>query len=188
MFDSLNQHMLAPYATDTFVDAPNFARVAAQTVTFDNFYAGSMPDPGQERLIVDDELELRMLHLLAQLMRANDAPRSQFERLGIPYAAADIGSEHLLVRVQAQRAAATAEPLPSLAELPARDLLSMPIVALLQDARTRRVLEQHAPGLVRTELVAAAAQLNLLDLASVARVPAVTLRALAEALALEPVR
>jgi arylsulfatase A-like enzyme len=43
MFDSLNRHMLRPYAADTFVDAPNFARLAATAVTFDNFYAGSMP-------------------------------------------------------------------------------------------------------------------------------------------------
>src|SRR5665648_441111 len=42
MFDSLNRHMLRSYA-DTFVDAPNFARLAATAVTFDNFYAGSMP-------------------------------------------------------------------------------------------------------------------------------------------------
>ncbi len=43
MFDSLNRHMLPPYAADTFIEAPNFARLAAQAVTFDNFYAGSMP-------------------------------------------------------------------------------------------------------------------------------------------------
>lgn len=42
MFDSLNRHMLHPYA-DTFVDAPNFARLAQKAATFDNFYAGSMP-------------------------------------------------------------------------------------------------------------------------------------------------
>jgi arylsulfatase A-like enzyme len=42
MFDSLNRHMLPPYA-DTFVDAPNFARLAQKAATFDNFYAGSMP-------------------------------------------------------------------------------------------------------------------------------------------------
>ncbi|GAA1748861.1 sulfatase [Nonomuraea bangladeshensis] len=42
MFDSLNRHLLSPYA-DTFVDAPNFARLAAKAVTFDNFYAGSLP-------------------------------------------------------------------------------------------------------------------------------------------------
>src|SRR3954454_3877162 len=42
MFDSLNRHMLAPYA-DTIVDAPNFARLAERAVTFDNHYAGSLP-------------------------------------------------------------------------------------------------------------------------------------------------
>lgn len=42
MFDSLNHHMLPPYA-DTVVDAPNFARLAGRAVTFDNFYAGSLP-------------------------------------------------------------------------------------------------------------------------------------------------
>lgn len=43
MFDSLNRHMLSPYAADTIVQAPNFARLAAKATTFDNFYAGSMP-------------------------------------------------------------------------------------------------------------------------------------------------
>ncbi|NHI16714.1 sulfatase [Microbacterium excoecariae] len=42
MFDSLNRHMLPAYG-DTVVDAPNFARLAERAVTFDNFYAGSMP-------------------------------------------------------------------------------------------------------------------------------------------------
>ncbi|MCK9873494.1 sulfatase [Nocardiopsis dassonvillei] len=42
MFDSLNRHMLSPYG-DTFVRAPHFARLASRAVTFDNFYAGSMP-------------------------------------------------------------------------------------------------------------------------------------------------
>ena len=42
MFDSLNRHMLPPYA-DTFVQAKNFQRLAERAVTFDNFYAGSMP-------------------------------------------------------------------------------------------------------------------------------------------------
>lgn len=43
MFDSLNRHMLSPYAQHTIVNAPNFARLAAKAVTFENFYAGSMP-------------------------------------------------------------------------------------------------------------------------------------------------
>ena len=43
MFDSLNRHLLPPYAADTPVHAPNFARLAERTVTMDGFYAGSMP-------------------------------------------------------------------------------------------------------------------------------------------------
>ncbi|WP_432536371.1 sulfatase [Kineococcus arenarius] len=43
MFDSLNRHVLPPYQPDTFVQAPNFTRLAERAVTLENFYAGSMP-------------------------------------------------------------------------------------------------------------------------------------------------
>jgi hypothetical protein len=119
-------------------------------------------------------------------MHENEAPHSQFERLGIPYDA-EPGPEHLLARLHAARAAATAEPLPELAELPAGDLLELPIVALLQDSRARAVLERHTPSLAQTELIAAAAQLSLLDLARTAHITSATLRAIAEDLALQPV-
>ena len=42
MFDTLNRHMLPPYGCD-WTHAPNFARLAERTVTFDNAYVGSMP-------------------------------------------------------------------------------------------------------------------------------------------------
>lgn len=42
MFDSLNRRMLPPYGCD-WVHAPNFARLAQRSVTFDNCYVGSMP-------------------------------------------------------------------------------------------------------------------------------------------------
>jgi len=42
MFDSLNRHMLPCYG-DTWVHAPNFARLAERTVTFDRSYVCSMP-------------------------------------------------------------------------------------------------------------------------------------------------
>ena len=42
MFDSLNRHMLPPYGCG-WVHAPNFARLAQRTVTFDHAYVGSMP-------------------------------------------------------------------------------------------------------------------------------------------------
>lgn len=42
MFDSLNRHMLSAYGGDK-IKTPNFQRLAQRTVTFDNFYVGSMP-------------------------------------------------------------------------------------------------------------------------------------------------
>jgi arylsulfatase A-like enzyme len=42
MFDSLNRHMLPPYGCD-WTQAPNFARLAQRTATFDHAYVGSMP-------------------------------------------------------------------------------------------------------------------------------------------------
>ncbi|MBN1563846.1 MAG: sulfatase [Anaerolineae bacterium] len=42
MFDSLNRRFLPPYGADG-IHAPNFARLAERTVTFDHCYVGSMP-------------------------------------------------------------------------------------------------------------------------------------------------
>ncbi|MGO4371049.1 sulfatase-like hydrolase/transferase [Paenibacillus sp. MCAF20] len=41
-------------------------------------------DPRQQTPIVDETTEARMIKLMADLMRANDAPPEQFERIGIP--------------------------------------------------------------------------------------------------------
>lgn len=142
-------------------------------------------DPHQERPLDDPEVELRILRLLAQLMQDSEAPRSQFDRLGIPYDG-EPGPEHLLVRTQAERATATAEPLPALADLPAAELLTEPLVRLLQDGHARSVVDRHIPGLGHTELVAAAAQLSLFDLARSGSVTAAALTAAAKDLADQP--
>lgn len=42
MFDSLNRHLLPPYAS-TGIHAPNFERLATHSATFDRAYIGSMP-------------------------------------------------------------------------------------------------------------------------------------------------
>ena len=138
-------------------------------------------DPAQDQPLVDDELELRMLRLLNRLMRENDAPRSQFERLGIPHDG-EPGPEHLLVREQAARAATTAEPLPPLDDLPT-DVLTTPVLELLQDPAARSVLERHVPGLTQTELLTLPPSATLVKLARVAIIPAAALRALTAELA-----
>ena len=139
-------------------------------------------DPGQEHPLADDEVELRMIGLLVRLMRDNDAPRSQFDRLGLP-AEGEPGTEHLLVRAQAERAAAMAEPLPEIAGLPASDLLQLRLFELLQDPRARAVLEQHVPGLTRTEMVSVPVPIDLVQLARMGFLTAGVLRTLADDLA-----
>lgn len=42
MYDSLNRHLLSPYGCD-FTITKNFRRLQEKSVTFDNFYAGSLP-------------------------------------------------------------------------------------------------------------------------------------------------
>jgi len=51
-------------------------------------------DPGQMRPLVDDDQERRMIGLMVGLMKSNDAPPSQYERLGLPENG-DIRDEHL---------------------------------------------------------------------------------------------
>ncbi len=43
MFDSVNRHMLPPYNEETWVQAPNFQRLAKRSATFDKSYVCSMP-------------------------------------------------------------------------------------------------------------------------------------------------
>lgn len=43
MFDSLNRRYLPSYDPECGIHAPNFERLAARAVTFDNCYAGSLP-------------------------------------------------------------------------------------------------------------------------------------------------
>jgi len=138
-------------------------------------------DPSQEHPIDDPEVELRMLRLLAELLHASDAPASQFERLGLP-AEGEPAAEHLLVRAQAERAAALAEPMPELEALPARDLLSQPLLALLNDPGIRLLLDEVFPTTTHTELVALSPQLSPIDLARFGQIPAPALHDLAERL------
>jgi arylsulfatase A-like enzyme len=56
-------------------------------------------DPGQRQPLRDAALELRMASLLVKLMRENDAPESQFQRIGLPATGA-VTQEHLLIEKQ----------------------------------------------------------------------------------------
>ena len=138
-------------------------------------------DPGQEHPLQDDEVELRMARLLWQALRESDAPRSQYQRLGLPVDTQP-GPEHLLVGRQADRAAAFLEPLPGEDELGRHPLLAAPMLQVLQIPGARDVFAEHAPELIATELVSVGPSLSLVDLARFAALPAVQLRSLAAGL------
>ncbi|WP_235835627.1 MULTISPECIES: sulfatase [Arthrobacter] len=136
-------------------------------------------DPEQKAPLTDDNAELRMLGLLADLMHASDAPASQFARLGIPFDTPPT-TDHLLVRRQSERAETDLEPLPPLTSFFDKGAaLNIPILELLQDPNRRNILERRLPYLVTTELVNIPGQLTLYQLAKVSPIPAMTLEHLA---------
>ncbi|MFI1912801.1 sulfatase/phosphatase domain-containing protein [Nocardia sp. NPDC020380] len=142
-------------------------------------------DPEQRDPIVDDAVELRMANLLAGLMRANEAPASQYERLGLP-ATGPVEDKHLLVRAQRDRAELTAAPLPDPEDFPAgRFSLLNPVHELTADPAAREVLSKHIPGIVDTEFLQFLGPLRLIDFAATASglLPAPALRAIADDLA-----
>jgi arylsulfatase A-like enzyme len=56
-------------------------------------------DPQQQRPLVDETAEIRMMNLLLDLMRDNDAPHEQYDRLGLPMTGR-AGHAHLLAGAQ----------------------------------------------------------------------------------------
>lgn len=102
-------------------------------------------DPRQINPLIDDELELRMMGLLVEQMRLNEAPASQFERLGLP-AEGPVGPEHLQVR-KLWTKVATSQQLPPAAESfasPHAGVLT-PIRDLLADEASRAVVLKSLP-------------------------------------------
>ena len=86
-----------------------------------------------------------MLRLLATLLRESDAPASQYQRLGIPFDG-EPGPEHLLVANQADRAAATAEPLAPITDPDAATLLNLPVVGCCSSQAPGQSSNVTSPG------------------------------------------
>ena len=63
---------------------------------FGNLLFDLRNDPAQTNPIVDQNVEARLLSLMVKLMRENEAPKDQFERLGLPENG-EITSRHLVL-------------------------------------------------------------------------------------------
>jgi arylsulfatase A-like enzyme len=143
-------------------------------------------DPAQEHPLGDTEQELRMLRLLARLLRENDAPESQFLRLGIPVVG-DPGEEHLLVHAQRDRATAAALPLPALDDLPSGAFgVGTSVPELLAHPQSREIVTRYAPMLAQSEILGMLGGTSLYNLAAVMGLPAPQLRRIADELAAIP--
>lgn len=159
----------------TFTKGVRTIRVAGRT--FVNPYLhGTLlfdldQDPGQEEPLVDDEVELRMATLLVEAMRANDAPPSQYARLGLPYTG-EVTRDHLLARAQRDVALAAMEPLPDPDDYPGgRFSLRSPVQELIADPAAVEVLRRHLPGIADSEMLQLAGTIPLIGLAAMVPLP-----------------
>ncbi|MFJ4658855.1 sulfatase [Nocardia sp. NPDC088792] len=142
-------------------------------------------DPEQLAPIVDDAAELRMATLMVELMRTNEAPPSQYERLGLP-AEGPVEEKHLLVRAQRSQAESAVTTLPPESEFPSGRLsVHTPIQGLLADPAALEILRRHLPGIADTELLQLVGPIPLYRVAASAggMVPVAALRKVAEELA-----
>ena len=103
-------------------------------------------DPGQLSPLVEDDLELRMIGLLVTLMRANDAPPSQFQRLGLPISGAP-GPEHLQITKQWHLVEESGNPLPGALTFAVESPFSVltTLEQIIGDERARAILSRHLP-------------------------------------------
>ncbi|MET8381197.1 sulfatase [Streptomyces microflavus] len=173
----------------TFTKGVPTLRTRGRTL-FNPYHHGTLlfdlaSDPEQRTPIIDDAVEQRMATLMVELMRATDAPPSQYERLGLP-AEGPVSKEHLLAGAQAEQAGQAAEPLPRADDYPAGRLsLRTPVKALISDPVAVEILRRHLPGLVDSELLQVIGATPLIDLAALAGglLSPVGLREVAEELA-----
>ncbi len=142
------------------------ARAMLNTHAFGSLLFDVVADPQQSTPLLDDDLELRMIGVLLDAMRANGAPPEQFERLGLPPSGPP-AREHLAVRVQATRAAEVSQPMPDRASLPAGRLSALlPLSLLAADPDGRTVLDIVLPGLRRTPMFNYVSEMSMYDLAA----------------------
>ena len=123
-------------------------------------------DPQQLHPLVDDDLELRMIGLLVELMRQSDAPSEQYERLGVPESGAP-GAEHLVLARQQAQGAARPTGGADLSVLADSAVAMRSVRELLADERARAVLRDELGPLVDGPLPEEAMGMSLLQIATV---------------------
>ncbi len=100
-------------------------------------------DPEQQHPLIDDELELHLIGTMLTLMRANDAPASQYERLGLP-PTGPADHTHLQVRKQFAQIASSQIPLPDPDDFrTTAPCVNSTLRDLMENPATRSILESE---------------------------------------------
>ncbi|UNT00786.1 sulfatase [Streptomyces tubbatahanensis] len=126
-------------------------------------------DPQQERPVVDDDVELRMIRLLVEQLRDGDAPPDQYERLGLPHTPGEVTTAHLQLAAHRgqPRQSAALEHAPRADEFPEGRLgLRTPLAVLLSDPVAVEAVRRFVPGLTDSELLTIRGSTSLLQLAA----------------------
>lgn len=104
-------------------------------------------DPEQTQPLDDPQTERRMAELLVRLMRENEAPAEQYQRLGLPETG-PVGEEHLLVARQAAQAARARQPAARRDAFPPDAVIrSQAVGALMANPQAYAVLAETLPVL-----------------------------------------
>jgi hypothetical protein len=109
-----------------------------------------------------------MITSMVELMRANEAPAEQYQRLGLPQTG-PISHDHLQVRRQWDQVQASRQDPPRRADYPdGPRSVHVPLRELLADDASRAVLERHLPRIGDGLLPQVAPELSLIEIAAFA--------------------
>jgi len=145
-------------------------------------------DPLQLEPVIDDTVELRLATLMRDLMVENDAPASQFERMGLPQEG-PLGDIHLSCRAQASQVQGARLTVLRAEDFPAGGVpVTTDLATLRADPACQEVLRRHLGELADMEVPQEALSMSLLDLAvaAVGIISPAQLRAIATDLATLP--
>ncbi|MBN9387538.1 MAG: sulfatase [Chloroflexi bacterium] len=124
-------------------------------------------DPKQDNPIIDDEVERRMIGLMVEWMKWNDAPAEQFERLGLP-ADGEIRPEHLLLarqHAQALKAREKRVPLPPYTG-PGAVFLKQPLKEIITIPEGKALVEKYFAFLLDSSTIKMVSAASIEQIAS----------------------
>lgn len=118
-------------------------------------------DPEQANPLIDDALELRMAEALVAAMRQNNAPASQFERLGLPQSG-PVSQADLLCAAQREQASSSRTAAPPESAFPVSALsVRSTIGELMANPSASAILRAHCGSIRAGEFADICADISL---------------------------